>query len=146
MPGAGGNGGKKRAVVPVASGFRRADLRGSRGLRLSDQHPRMPLWSPGRQHREELPRHLCSQLLASVAKRSDAEAIARAKAGLFAITGCEKPRIWYAARKRSDVRVLIYEACRIVDLVMYNHVQVLLGVVLRDIGVGEFLVGHCGDV
>jgi hypothetical protein len=27
-----------------------------------------------------------------------------------------------------------------------DHVQILLGGVLRDIGVGEFLAGHFGDV
>ena len=39
--------------------------------------------------------------------------------------------------------MLIYKARCIVDLVVHNNVQILLGVVLRDVGVGEFLVGHC---
>jgi hypothetical protein len=45
--------------------------------------------------------------------------------------------------------MLIDEARRIVHLVVHDNVQVLLGVVLRDVGVGEFLVGHvdlCGYV
>ena len=38
--------------------------------------------------------------------------------------------------------MLVDEARRIVHLVVDDNVQVLLGVVLRDVGVGEFLVGH----
>ena len=41
-----------------------------------------------------------------------------------------------------NVRVLVDEAGAVVDLVVDDNVQVLLGSVLRDIGVGEFLVGH----
>jgi len=44
------------------------------------------------------------------------------------------------------VRVLVDEAGRIVDLIVDYDVQVLLGGVFRDVGVGEFLVGgHCVD-
>ena len=39
--------------------------------------------------------------------------------------------------------MLVDEARCVVDLVVHNNVEVLLGVVLRDVGVGEFLVGHC---
>jgi hypothetical protein len=48
--------------------------------------------------------------------------------------------------RAANVRVLVYEARCVVDFVMDYNVQVLLGVVLRDVGVGEFLVGHCGRV
>jgi hypothetical protein len=47
-------------------------------------------------------------------------------------------------RKGCNVRVLIDEARTVVDLVVHNNVEILLRVVLRDVGVGEFLVGHCG--
>jgi hypothetical protein len=40
--------------------------------------------------------------------------------------------------------VLIYELCAVVDLVVDDHEQVLLGVVLGNILVGELLVGHFG--
>lgn len=43
----------------------------------------------------------------------------------------------------SDVRVLIHKATNIVDFVMHNHEQVLLGGMLGNIGEGEFL-GHRG--
>ena len=55
---------KYGGFVPGASGFRRADRRGSRGLHLSDRHPRMPLLSPGLRHRAELPHHLCRHVSA----------------------------------------------------------------------------------
>lgn len=38
--------------------------------------------------------------------------------------------------------MLVDEAGCVVDLVVDDNVEVLLGVVLRDVGVGEFLVGH----
>jgi hypothetical protein len=38
----------------------------------------------------------------------------------------------------SYLRVLIDETRGIVDLVMNNHVQVLLGIVFRNVGVGKF--------
>lgn len=45
-----------------------------------------------------------------------------------------------------DVRVLINEAADIVDLVVDDHVQVLLGVVRGDLLEGEFLgIRHGGD-
>lgn len=44
-----------------------------------------------------------------------------------------------------DVRVLIDEAGAVVDLVVDNHVQVLLGVVGGDLLEGEFLSGRHGD-
>lgn len=44
----------------------------------------------------------------------------------------------------SDVRVLVYEACAVVDFVVDNNVEVLLAGVLRDIRVSEFLgFRHC---
>ena len=44
----------------------------------------------------------------------------------------------------SDVRVLVDEACAVVDLVVDNNVEVLLAGVLRDVRVGEFLgFRHC---
>jgi hypothetical protein len=48
--------------------------------------------------------------------------------------------------QRENVRVLVDEAGAVVDLVVDDNVEVLLGSVFRDIGVGEFLVGHgvCG--
>lgn len=52
-----------------------------------------------------------------------------------------------AVGRAANVRVLVYEARCVVDFVVDDDVQVLLGVVLRDVGVGEFLVGrHCGGV
>lgn len=43
-----------------------------------------------------------------------------------------------------DIRVLIDERTAVVDLIVDNHVQVLLGVVFGDLLEGEFLVGgHC---
>ena len=45
-------------------------------------------------------------------------------------------------QRRSNVRMLINEARRVVDLVVDHNEEILLGVVLRDVGVGEFLVGH----
>lgn len=47
--------------------------------------------------------------------------------------------------ERKDVRVLIDEAGAVVDLVMDNHVQVLLGVVGGDLLESEFLGGRHGD-
>jgi hypothetical protein len=41
------------------------------------------------------------------------------------------------------VRMLVHKAGAVVDLVVHHEVDILLGGVLRDIGVGEFLVGHC---
>lgn len=44
----------------------------------------------------------------------------------------------------SDVRVLVDEACAVVDLVVDNNVEVLLAGVLRDVRVSEFLgFRHC---
>lgn len=42
--------------------------------------------------------------------------------------------------------MLVDEARCIVDLIVYHNEEILLGVVLRDVGVGIFLVGHCGGV
>lgn len=39
--------------------------------------------------------------------------------------------------------MFVYEARSIVDLVVNDNVQILLGVVFRNIGVGEYLVRHC---
>lgn len=39
--------------------------------------------------------------------------------------------------------MLVHKAADIVDFVMYNHVQVLLGRVLGNVGESEFL-GHFG--
>lgn len=48
---------------------------------------------------------------------------------------------------RDNVRVLVDEACAVVDLVVDDNVEVLLGGVLRDIRVGEFLsLRHCAVV
>ncbi len=48
---------------------------------------------------------------------------------------------------RKNIRVLIDEACAVVDLVVNNNVKILLGGVLRDVRVGEFLgLRHCGYV
>lgn len=44
-----------------------------------------------------------------------------------------------AACGGADVRVLVNEACAVVDLVVDNNVKVLLGGVLRDVRVGELL-------
>lgn len=50
-------------------------------------------------------------------------------------------------QERKDVRVLIDEAGAVVDLVVDNHVQILLGVVGGDLLEGEFLGGrHGADV
>lgn len=38
--------------------------------------------------------------------------------------------------------MLVDKAGCVVDLIMDNDVEVLLGVVLRNVGVGEFLGGH----
>lgn len=47
---------------------------------------------------------------------------------------------------QANVRVLVDEAGAVVDLVVDDNVQVLLGGVLGDIRVGEFLGRrHCGD-
>lgn len=40
--------------------------------------------------------------------------------------------------------MLVYEAGGIIDLVMYNNVQILLCVVLGNVRVGELLVGRHG--
>lgn len=45
---------------------------------------------------------------------------------------------------RQNLRMLIYELCAVVDLVVDDHEQVLLGVVLGNILVGELLVRHFG--
>ena len=42
----------------------------------------------------------------------------------------------------NDLRVLIHEARRIVDLVVYDHVQIFLGGMVLDLRVSEFL-RHC---
>lgn len=42
--------------------------------------------------------------------------------------------------ERQDVRVLVNEGRNIVDLVMHNHIQILLGGVRLDLLDGEFLV------
>lgn len=43
--------------------------------------------------------------------------------------------------------MLVDEAGAVVDLVIHDNVEVLLGGVLRDVRVGEFLVGgHFGGV
>lgn len=39
--------------------------------------------------------------------------------------------------------MLVYKGRGVIDLVMHNYVEVLLAVVLRDVGIGESLfVGH----
>lgn len=48
----------------------------------------------------------------------------------------------FAAEKGRDVRVLVHKAGCVVDLVVDDDVEILLGAVLRDVGVGEFLGGH----
>lgn len=48
--------------------------------------------------------------------------------------------------EQRNIRVLINEAAAVVDLVVDDHVQVLLGVVARDLLEGEFLVGHDGEI
>lgn len=48
--------------------------------------------------------------------------------------------------QRCYLRVLIYELCAVVDLVMDHHEQILLGVVLRDILVRVLLLRHFGGV
>lgn len=45
---------------------------------------------------------------------------------------------------QQNLRVLVYKLSAVVDLVVDDHEQVLLGVVLRDILVGVLLVGHLG--
>lgn len=47
--------------------------------------------------------------------------------------------------ERRDVRVLIDETGAVVDLVVDNHVQVLLGVVGGDLLESEFLCSRHGD-
>jgi len=71
------------------------------------------------------------------------------KAGLFAITSMSMRMPRCALRgeqgRTANVRVLVYEARCVVDFVVDDDVKVLLSVVLRDVGVGKFLVGrHCG--
>ena len=39
--------------------------------------------------------------------------------------------------------MLVHEARRIVDLVVDNKIEVLLGAMFRDVGVAEFLGCHC---
>jgi hypothetical protein len=47
----------------------------------------------------------------------------------------------------SDVRVLVDEAGAVVDLVVDDEVEILLGVVLGDLLQGEFLGGgHCVEI
>lgn len=46
---------------------------------------------------------------------------------------------WEGAGEVFDVRVLIDEAGAVVDLVVDDHVEVLLGVVAGDLLEGEFL-------
>ena len=65
-----------------------------------------------------------------------------AKAGVFRNTWCEPVGLAGATIRGANVRVLVNEAGCVVDLVVDDNVEVLLGVVLRDVGVGEFLVGH----
>lgn len=50
------------------------------------------------------------------------------------------------ARYSGDLRVLVNEAGDVVDLVVNDHVQVLLAGVLGHIRVGELLGGHCCGV
>jgi hypothetical protein len=47
-------------------------------------------------------------------------------------------------KKRGCIRVLIDERGDIVDLVVDDHVKVLLGGVSRNLGEGESLIGHGG--
>ena len=42
--------------------------------------------------------------------------------------------------------MLVDETRAVVDLVVHNHEQILLGSMLRDVGVGVVLVGHCAGV
>ena len=44
------------------------------------------------------------------------------------------------------IRMLVDEARGVVDLVVYHDIQVLLGVVLRDVGIGELLLRHGGGL
>lgn len=39
--------------------------------------------------------------------------------------------------------MLVYEARGIVDFVVDDEVEILLGRVLRDVGIGEFFGSHC---
>jgi hypothetical protein len=64
--------------------------------------------------------------------------------------GSNRPRLQTASSRRHmyrkrgrNIRVLVYETRGIVHLVMDDHEEVLLGVVLGNIRVGIFLVGHC---
>lgn len=43
-----------------------------------------------------------------------------------------------------SLRVLVNKRRAVVDLVVDDEVEVLLGGVLGDLGEGEFFVGHCG--
>ena len=45
--------------------------------------------------------------------------------------------------KKGHVRMLVHEARRIVDLVVDDEIEVLLGAMFRDVGVAEFLGCHC---
>lgn len=40
-------------------------------------------------------------------------------------------------KKRKNLRMLVYELCAVVDLVVNHHVQILLGVMLRNILIGK---------
>jgi len=43
---------------------------------------------------------------------------------------------------RTDVRMFVDELAAVVDLVVDNHVDVVLAGVLGDIRIGEFFLGH----
>jgi hypothetical protein len=45
-------------------------------------------------------------------------------------------------RRNTDLRMLINEAARVVDLVVDHQVKILLARMAGDVGVGEFL-RHC---
>lgn len=57
----------------------------------------------------------------------------------------EAARAGLSEQTGDDIRVLIDEARDIVDLVVDNEVEVLLGVVRLDLRAGELLVGRHGD-
>lgn len=50
----------------------------------------------------------------------------------------------YRGTYRGNVRMLIHEAGAVVDLIVDDEVQVLLGVVGLDLLVGKLLCSHCG--
>jgi hypothetical protein len=59
---------------------------------------------------------------------------------------CKRPRLSSSSEQRSNLRVLIYEAGAVVDLIVDHEVEVLLGAVLRNLGVGKLLGRHGGCV